>query len=178
MTRSAALHSKLKDKRYRDEYVSAHIHTGLAFQIRALREQRKWSQETLGTKIKQSQPGVSRLETPGHPFTLNTLKKLASAFDVALVVRFVPFSELATWTQSLSPGSLEVPAFADDPGFEERPSQSLTVTARRLRLSEITTPVGIQFLNARRVAPPTAPTRMDTLCSRNFLFRSERRTDA
>jgi transcriptional regulator with XRE-family HTH domain len=111
----AELLDPLRDKEYRDEFVSAHIHTGLAFQIRALRDQRNWSQQELGEKMgrkpAQAQPGVSALERPGHPFSLATLKKLASAFDVALVVRFEPFSALAAQVVQMRPGSLEVPSF-------------------------------------------------------------------
>ncbi len=119
----ATLHAKLKEPEYRHEFVSANIDTGLAFQIRALREQRKWSQQELGRRIGrkpgQEQPGISKLETAGHAFSLATLKKLAEAFDVALVVRFVPFSEAANWVSNLGPGSLEVASFPQDRGFDE-----------------------------------------------------------
>jgi transcriptional regulator with XRE-family HTH domain len=112
------LWAKLQDKEYRDAFVSSNINTGLAFQIRDLREQKDWSQKELGRRIGrkpgQEQPGVSRMESPGHRFNLETLKKLASAFDVALVVRFVPFSELAAWVQNLGPDSLRVRSFAEE----------------------------------------------------------------
>lgn len=119
MTNKTKLRAKLENKEYRDAFVSANIHTGLAFQIRALREQRQWSQEELGRRIGQKQPGVSRLETPGHAFSLRTLKTLASAFDVALVVRFAPFSDLARWAEGLTVGSLSVPDFEHDAGLYE-----------------------------------------------------------
>jgi hypothetical protein len=48
-------------------------------------------------------------------FTLNTLKKLAAAFDVALVVKFAPFGELINWAEHFSPDTFAVPSAADDP---------------------------------------------------------------
>jgi hypothetical protein len=48
-----------------------------------------------------TQNAVSRLESPnyGKP-TITTLKRLAAALDVGLIVRFVPFSELIDWVSS------------------------------------------------------------------------------
>jgi transcriptional regulator with XRE-family HTH domain len=45
-----------------------------------------------------NQNAISRLESVsyGKP-TITTLKRLAAALDVALIVRFVPFSELVDW---------------------------------------------------------------------------------
>lgn len=112
-----SLKDKLRNKEYRDRFVSAHIDTGLPFQIRALREQRGMTQEDLAHLMDTSQEGISRIESPGRGLAIKTLVRLASAFDVALVVRFVPFSGLARWVTDLSPGALEVPDFEHDPGF-------------------------------------------------------------
>jgi transcriptional regulator with XRE-family HTH domain len=69
-----------------------------------------------------NQNSVSRLENPeyGKP-TLTTLKRLAAAFDVALVVRFVPFSKLVNWVsgtpfieEGLSTESLVVTNFNEE----------------------------------------------------------------
>ena len=52
--------------------------------------------------MKQSR--ISDLEDPNYEnYQTRTLVKLASAFDVGLVVKFVPFSELAKWSANLSP---------------------------------------------------------------------------
>lgn len=59
-----------------------------------------------------AQGTISRLENPDYgKYTLTTLKRLAAAFDVALVVRFAPFGELLTWADELSPEALAVPAY-------------------------------------------------------------------
>ncbi len=111
------LYRKLRDKSYRDEFVSAQIDFALSIQIRTLRDKRGWSQKDLGDKIGLPQSGVSRLESPGHAFSVATLKKIASAFDVALVVRLAPFSELAEWSLDLSQETHLVPSFLEDSGF-------------------------------------------------------------
>ena len=68
------------------------------------------------------QNAISRLESPdyGRP-TLTTLRRLATALDVGLVVHFVPFSQLIDWVsgtprvdRGLSTGSLAVPSFEEE----------------------------------------------------------------
>ena len=108
---------KLKNKEYRDAFAVEHIDTGIPFQIRALREQngREWTQKELGVRTGMAQETISRIEDPNYgKLTLKTLKKLASAFDVGLMVRFVPFSELVDWELSLTPASLEAASFDKD----------------------------------------------------------------
>lgn len=110
----STLREKLKGKEYRDAFVKAHIETGVPFQVRAIREQRRMSQERLATLLGTSQPGVARIESPDRRLDLKTLMRVASAFDVALVVRFVPFGELAGWVENLSAEALRVPSFAEE----------------------------------------------------------------
>lgn len=113
--RREKLKERLKDKEYRDAFVSEHIDTGLPFQIKALREEREWSQEKLGNMAGMHQERISALEDPNYgKFTLRTLKKLASAFDVALMVVFVPFSKLLDWESDLSPEALRAVSFEED----------------------------------------------------------------
>ena len=108
--------SELNDKEFRDAYVVEHVKTGLAYQIRALRQSRGWSQDEFAQRSRKTQSGVARLEDPEYgKFSLTTLLSLASAFDVALLVRFVRFSELLQRTRDLSPTELNVASFDDDP---------------------------------------------------------------
>ena len=112
----------LRDRDYRHSYVASHITEGLALQIRALRESRPWTQVQLGDRAGMSQVAISRLEDPDYGrFTLNTLRRLAQAFDVALIVRFAPFSELVDWTLGLSPEALSPPDFEHDAALTPRP---------------------------------------------------------
>ena len=115
--RRSQIIESLKDKDVREYYVAEHIAEGLAFQVKALREARGWTQAELGQRAKMAQERISQLEDPnyGKP-TLSTLRRLAAAFDVALVVRLAPFSELVDWTTHLTPESLAPKDFDNDLG--------------------------------------------------------------
>ena len=105
----------LQDKEYRTVFVSEQVDTGLPFQIVATRKRRRWSQQDLADRTGMTQATVSRLESPSYSrFTLSTLKRLAAAFDVGLIVRFVPFSEMVDREANLSQHSLAVPSFDED----------------------------------------------------------------
>lgn len=107
--------AKLKKKKYRDAYVEEHVRTSLPFQIRALREQREWTQGRLAEELKTTQTAVSRLENPDYgKLSLNSLYKLASAFDVALLVKFVPFSRLIEEFKDASPQALSARSFEEE----------------------------------------------------------------
>jgi transcriptional regulator with XRE-family HTH domain len=110
---------EMKDEGYRHGMVNAQIEIDLPFQIRALRKQRGWTQPELAAKTGMKQPRISNMEKPGVTrFSLETLRRLAEAFDVALVVRFAPFSELLNWSQRFSPDDFAVQSFGDE---TERP---------------------------------------------------------
>jgi len=103
----------LKEKEYREAFVSSQINIGLPYQIRALRG--KMSQGDLAKRTGMKQPRVSAIERPGQAnLNLNTLKRIAAAFDVALIVRFAAFSELIDWAENFSPDTFAVPEFTED----------------------------------------------------------------
>ncbi len=110
------LMNSLADEEYRREFVSENIATGLAFQIRHLRDSRGWTQAELAQHIdKAQQETISQWEDPNYGrYSVSTLKKLAAAFDVALSVRFVRFSELADWALHLTPQRLAPPDFVNE----------------------------------------------------------------
>jgi transcriptional regulator with XRE-family HTH domain len=92
------LTEKLTEPEYRAAFVESEIRRGLPFQIRAIREARGWNQRKLGEAAGIKQSNISRIENKRGSFLdFKTLLKLAEAFDVALVVKFVPFSELEEW---------------------------------------------------------------------------------
>jgi len=130
---SKRLITELKNKEYRDAFVSAHIDTGIPFQVRALREHRGLSQKELAERAGMKQERISAIENPNYKnaFTLSTLKRLASAFDIALIVRFAPISQLVDWELKLSPESLQAVSFNEDPYFRgtEETTQQLYTTA-------------------------------------------------
>ena len=114
--RKHRLFNDLKDKEYRSEYVSSNVDVGVASQIRALREQREWNQTKLAKEAKMHQERISALENPSHSPTLATLKKLANAFDVGLIVKFIPFSELVEGKLDMSSKSLNALSFDEENG--------------------------------------------------------------
>jgi hypothetical protein len=52
---------------------------------------------------------------------LNTLKRIANVFDVALIVRFAPFSRLFATIDNETFETLAVPSFVDEFGTESAP---------------------------------------------------------
>ncbi len=104
-----------QDREYRTTFVEETISSVLAAQIQEMREARGWTQEELAERTGKQQPQISQLEDPEYGrYTLKTLKQLASAFDVALTVRFEAYSDFARWNAELSPSSLKVPSFDED----------------------------------------------------------------
>jgi transcriptional regulator with XRE-family HTH domain len=105
----------LQDPDYRRDWVREHVAVGLAFQLRALRADREWTQTEVGERSEMKQEMLSQWENPNYgKYTLSTLQRLASAYDVGLLVRFVPFSEMADWTVDLTPDRLAPPKYSDD----------------------------------------------------------------
>lgn len=121
--------NRLKDKEARDAFVSSHIDTGLSFQIRALRKKEdNMSQAELAEKLGTSQNAICRLENPGYgKASIRTLKKIASVFDVALIVRFVRFSTLTNEVLNISTDSIIVDKFDEDQGL--RPQEAVSTPA-------------------------------------------------
>jgi transcriptional regulator with XRE-family HTH domain len=115
------LAEKLHDPEYRKAFVASQINIGLPFQVRALLRARGWTQAILAEKADMLQPRISGLMSPGKTRpNIDTLRRLAEAFDCGLAVRFVPFSELAAWSEQFDPESFSVPDFGHDLGFIER----------------------------------------------------------
>jgi transcriptional regulator with XRE-family HTH domain len=111
-----------RGKDVRSKFVESHVSKTLAFQTRALREKEGWSQQALADRIGSNQNAIYRAENPSYgKQTITTLKKIAAAFDVALIVRFVPFSELVDWVSGtrrtidgLNSAALMVPDFESE----------------------------------------------------------------
>ncbi|MHB1700943.1 MAG: helix-turn-helix domain-containing protein [Acidobacteriaceae bacterium] len=110
-----------RGKPTRDRLVENNLSEGIAFQIAATRDRRGWTQAQLAEKAGVAN-NLPRLEDPEYgKQTLTTLKKLASALDVALVVRFIPFSQYVDWLSGtphkddgLRPEALAVPSFEEE----------------------------------------------------------------
>lgn len=104
-----------RGKEYREAFVESEINIGIPFQIKAMRETREWTQQQLAERSAKRQSVISQLETPGYgQLTLSTLKKLAAAFDVGLMVRFVSFGELVGRAAHLSTLDMQIPSFEQE----------------------------------------------------------------
>lgn len=116
MSTKQQLNKLISEEDFRREFVSDYVQEMLSAQIQALREHRNWTQEELGTAaegMKQAQ--VSRLENPDYSGgTIKSLKRLANAFDLGLVVRFVRFSEFLDEITTQSPMRLVPPNYSEE----------------------------------------------------------------
>jgi len=109
---------QLSNPEYRHQFVEEEINVGIAFQIRSLRNRQKLTQGNLADLLGVKQPLVSSWENPNYgKYTLGTLKDLAKAFDVGLLVRFVPFSTLVDWTTNLTSDVIAPPSFGEEEGI-------------------------------------------------------------
>lgn len=132
-------HDDLQNKDYRDAFVDAMIRTGIAFQIKALRKREDMSQKELGELVVTPQNVISRYENPDYSgFTLKTLQRLASAFDVALIVKFATFRELRKLTEDRSPDNLSVPSFPHESDSYEAPETLQTASTINELDSQVT----------------------------------------
>lgn len=123
---------KLHKKSYRTSYVAEHVRRGVAYQIRSLRDQRGWNQGYFSGLLRKPQSVVSRLEDPSYgKYTVQTLLEIASVFDVALQVRFVPYSTFLQQTRDVSSKSMQAT------GFEEELEQKSAMHIRLPTLEEI-----------------------------------------
>ena len=128
ISKKAVIERLRRSRKARETFVDSHLAKGLAYQVRVTRDERGWSQETLAEKLGTTQNAVYRLESPsyGRP-TLTTLKKIAAVFDVGLIVRFVPFSQMADWVSGtprvdhgLTGMVLAVPSFSTELASPEK----------------------------------------------------------
>jgi transcriptional regulator with XRE-family HTH domain len=114
--------NRLKNKEYRDAFVGAHIDQGIAFQIKSIREQHGLTQEDLAKKLGlNSQSSIARYEDPSYgKLSITKIKELASAFDVAVIVKFVSYSRFLTEISDVSPIALRAKSFTQElPILEE-----------------------------------------------------------
>ncbi len=122
ISKRSLIHRLREGAETRVRFVESQLSKGLAFQLRSLRDRKGWSQEELANKVGMNQNAISRLENPNYGrATITTLRRIAAVFDVALVIRFVPFSQLADWVSGtpsvdygLTPRSLAVPNFSEE----------------------------------------------------------------
>jgi transcriptional regulator with XRE-family HTH domain len=126
------LSAEFQDEEYRHSYAEECLNTMIATQIKILREQREMTQETLAEKTGMKQPRIPLLEDSNYSnWTINTLKRFAKAFDVALSVKFDSFSDVILDFESMSRESLQRPSFANDSAFHQSRANAFHRLRRR-----------------------------------------------
>jgi len=139
------LREEFHDEEYRHAYAEDLLNTKIATQIRVLREQRGWTQADLAGKIGTKQAGVSRLENVNYSgWKIETLKRIARAFDVTFNAGFETFSKLLNEAEEFSRKSLEKSSFHDDPGFHETVKVSADIQATITRANNPLLPKAVQ----------------------------------
>lgn len=115
-----------EDSDFRRAYADSFLDSRIALQIKANRRARGWTQEKLAKRSGEKfQSQISDLEkVHNESWTIKTLKSLAAAFDLALIVKFASFGEALEDFAAMSPADLAKPPFEQDPAF--RPGSSLT----------------------------------------------------
>ena len=107
------------DGRY--AYVDALSNALVSAQIKALREDRKLSQEELADRIGTKQSGISRLERSDYStWKVETLRKLARAFGVRLKISFEEFGTIVDDVSSFDAETLAPKRFEEDPAFKAK----------------------------------------------------------
>ena len=115
LDKETQIRNSLVNKEYREALAIEHVNTTLAIQIRKMRESHQWNQSDLAAHLGKHQETISQWENPDYGrHTITTLKSLAATFDVALLVKFIPFSELVRDMLGLSEVRLSPPSFGEE----------------------------------------------------------------
>lgn len=95
--------------------MEATVEQDIAWQIAINRKTRKLSQKDLARRCGTTQSGIARLEdTTYGKHSIAMLVKVAHAFDCALRVKLISYSELADEVQDTSEQALTVLSFSEE----------------------------------------------------------------
>jgi len=157
---------RLKDPEYRHALVAAYIKNGIAFQIRSMRKAEGWDQKTLADVAlgnSELQSMISRYENPDYgKYSLRTLLDFAKAFDVALEVRFIPFSQLIRRDEELPSTTLAAPSFSKELETGAlMPSQNTALLG--IAIHQSSTQIEAEFYRPKRIPPQIARLEYDNV---------------
>lgn len=153
---------RLGIKKRREAYNNAQREIGLPFQIWAIRERRGWTQAELAQKCGWSKSRQNNIEGGADALTWKTLERLAAVFDVGLLVKFVPFSELVSEEKEFNATTFDAVGFEEDE-IKNRIVHSVGYCASSssmelLKVAESAVPYSVkcpdleEYQNARRTA--------------------------
>lgn len=119
--RRKELLEEFQDKEARTEYADEFLDASVALQIKTLRQSRDWTQQQLAELAGMKQSRISTMEKVDYAsWSIKTLRRLARAFDLPLVVRFESWGNLFEDIIRLNRSSLERPTFENDPVFRPK----------------------------------------------------------
>ncbi len=115
---------EFQDKETRHIYVDEFLNAKIATQIKALREQRGWTQGELAERAGMKQERISVLEDVNYSaWTLNILRRLAEAFDLRINLTFEDFGSFLQEFAGFNRASLERNSFGNDATFKIKKSK-------------------------------------------------------
>ena len=129
-------------------YIKAKLGVLVPSQIRSLRLQSEMPRQSdLAHAANLHQSRISMFETPGAAnVTLETLAKLAAAFKVGLVVKFVPFHEMLRWENDYSQDTFRVTTIDNDVEFENPNAAVLQDSRQAMAASQQVTNVSASVM--------------------------------
>jgi transcriptional regulator with XRE-family HTH domain len=124
----------LRSKQYREEFAISMLKRMIPYQVRALRHTRQWKQAQLAEHSGLTQGVISRAEDPDYGnLTLTTIGKIAAGFDLAVIIKIAPFSELLRFNSRLSEREFwEMKSFEADNPPNDLPDSSHSTSAQSL----------------------------------------------
>jgi transcriptional regulator with XRE-family HTH domain len=103
---------ELTDAEFRHAYMMEQVRSYIAFQIRALREQRGWNQGDLAKLSGKTQSVISRAEDPDYEkLGLQSCLEIAVAYDLPLLVQFVEWDDWLVRMSNMSPSAFRKRSF-------------------------------------------------------------------
>ena len=151
--------SELTEKEAREQYAADLLDSYIALQIKTLRQQRGWSQEDLAALAGKHQSQISAMEQIDfRSWKVSTLRRLADAFDLALVVRFESFGTFLKEILPVERAALERLSYADDPELES--GGTLGAAAASITPTVASLPFDRKLLTSEDASPepPSEPT--------------------
>ena len=171
--RSQKISKLLTSFESRTSYIRSKLGVLVPSQIRSLRLKSAMPRQSdLAREAKMQQSRISMFETPGSAnLTLDTLSRLASAFKVGLIVKFVPFSEMLRWENEYSQDTFNVTRLADDTDFLQPAVGTLRGHTRRKRRSRrATSTVGVLQTPSASGASTNIPVQQERGTQLKFQF--------
>jgi transcriptional regulator with XRE-family HTH domain len=153
-----ALRVELRDPEFSEGYAESFLNSYIATQIKVIREQRQMKQSDLARRVGTTQTAISRIENVNYSsWNINTLKKLARAFRVRLMVSFETYGTLPDEVGKFTQESLQRAERERDPGLLERkePQRERVDDIQAVAMGAPDETYGFSTWNNNLVAMPT-----------------------